>query len=175
MSQEFNTFGFTCSSAKEKNDMLETGAGGGETTQSLITSASPGRVRGAQWPSEKPWSKKGLNEGYKHTEQRPCLLICFFIYSPVVPPRLIQYTFPLVFWCGQSKLNWDPSLLTGSHHVHIRQASLSGTTGRGSVSSKLQKEAHLDTESSKVIEDKSCSFIFQRGKKKVTQRKFKFY
>lgn len=74
--------------------------------------------------------------------------------------------FPLVFWCGQSKLNWDLSLLNGSHHVHIRQASVSRTTGRDSFSSKPCKEAHLDTESSKPFKNKSFSYFGGGDKKK---------
>jgi len=46
--------------SKAENE-IETGAGGGETTNSLITSASQGRLGGSQCPPGKPLSKNGLN------------------------------------------------------------------------------------------------------------------
>lgn len=167
--KKVNNFESTRTSAKKKRKPLNRCMRRWNYQLRRITSTSQGREGISQWPSAKSLSKKGLNDEYTHSEQRPRLLISLCIYSSMVPLMLIRCTFrndfPLTFWCRQGKLNWDLSLLTGSHHHLIRQASISATTtGKGSFSSKLSKEAHLDTKALKPSRTTLLVIYFLGGK-----------
>lgn len=69
----------------------------------------------------------------------------------------------LVFHCARSRLDGHPSLATGAQQVHMAHASCCCSTYRwSSYSPELYKEAHSDTESSKVLEDKSLSYFISQ-------------
>lgn len=125
------------------------------------------QARGGWEGSKEHREKPGVKMAWMNSTntQSNGLPICLFSYSPVVPPRLLQGTLQVTFisiWLCTEHAKWGPR--TGAQHHHITHASCCCPTyRRSSFSPKLYKEAHLDTESSKVLKDKSLSyFISQR-------------